>query len=245
MLCGARLTSFGRTFVAIALVSAAPVLAQVCIGCACAGTGAIPGAVCLPVNGCPTSGQCVGGRVTCVIATGTFPCPECGVGGSRQCSPSGTGTCRPQTSRAETCNLCDDNANGVVDEGLGGLSCTAASGCSGMSSCFAGVGACNLTASSRRPCSSCVGGTQACLAGDAFGPCQPQVGTTETCNGCDDNRNNVVDEGLSGLVCTMASGCSGVTQCQAGAVSCVFPVSGPSRKPCSLCGAGGYQSCTG
>jgi hypothetical protein len=243
MVRAAQSASFVRLVAALAVVSAAPALSQACIDC-CTGSGAVPDAWCLPINGCPTSGQCVNGRVTCVISTGTFACSECGAGGTRQCSPSSTGTCRPQTPRTETCNLCDDNANGVVDEGLNGVSCTTASGCNGTSSCSGGVGGCNLTASSRRPCAACAQGSQQCRAGNTFGPCQPEKETTEMCNGCDDNLNNEVDEGLSERACTMASGCSGVTQCQSGASSCVFSAYG-SRRPCVSCGAGGYQSCFG
>jgi hypothetical protein len=196
MVRAAQSASFVRLVAALAVVSAAPALSQACIDC-CTGSGAVPDAWCLPINGCPTSGQCVNGRVTCVISTGTFACSECGAGGTRQCSPSSTGTCRPQTPRTETCNLCDDNANGVVDEGLNGVSCTTASGCNGTSSCSGGVGGCNLTASSRRPCAACAQGSQQCRAGNTFGPCQPEKETTEMCNGCDDNLNNEVDEGLS------------------------------------------------
>lgn len=227
-------------------LGASPVFAQtICIGCPCTGSGPVATPLCLPVNGCPTAGQCVGGRVQCVIVTGTVACSECGASGTRQCSPSSAGTCQPLKARSETCNGCDDNKNGQVDEGLSGAACSAADGCSGLTACTNGASTCVKPRNSRRPCSTCgTGGTQACFD-TGYGTCQPPTASAETCNSCDDNKNELVDEDLNGAACTMASGCSGVTQCGGSSLSCVFPTNTSSKKPCTDCGAGGYQTCFG
>lgn len=222
MVRAAHSASFVRLVAALPVVSVAPALSQTCVDC-CTGSGAVPDAWCLPINGCPTSGQCVNGRVTCVISTGTFACSECGAGGTRQCSPSSTGTCRPQTPRTETCNLCDDNANGVVDEGLNGVSCTTASGCNGTSSCSGGVGGCNLTASSRLPCAACAQGSQQCQAGTCGGQidegeclvstncaCAPKTCAQVPCGSPQPDGSRTCGTGACGRI---HDGCGGMLDC--------------------------------
>jgi hypothetical protein len=154
-------------------------------------------------------------------------------------------TCQPPSPVVERCNLCDDDKNGVVDDGVAGQQCTLSDSCVGVTSCVAGVGSCGLTAQSRRPCAACgPSGTQACLGSATYSACQPSQATVEQCNLCDDDRNGIADDGLSGNSCTQSNGCSGLTVCASGVGSCEFSAS-TSTRSCSGCGIGGFQTCYG
>jgi hypothetical protein len=186
-------------------------------------------------------------RVVYCGVSGDIACPQCGAGGFQTCS-NGAGihpvllsACRPPPPfHSETCNGCDDNVNGTVDEGLT-TSCTLSNGCSGVSTCTNGsYGACQLAVTSTRPCSSCAGGAQTCNANGTFGTCQPPTAQSETCNSCDDDRDGVVDNNLP-TECILTSGCSGKLTCSRGIPSCGW-FSG-SKRPCANCVGGGSQTC--
>lgn len=122
--------------------------------------------------------------------------------------------------------------------------CVAPSGCVGQYTCMALGPAASVgcyTPSGSVPCSACgPNGFRTCSGMGQVGACRPAVLGPEQCNGCDDNGNGQVDEGQSGLACTTATGCSGVTQCTNGVSSCVLTSS--SLRGCSVC-AGGTQAC--
>jgi hypothetical protein len=68
----------------------------------------------------------------------------------------------------ELCNAVDDDCNGLIDDGLGNLTC--------------GVGACQVT-------------VPKCLFGSLH-TCQPGDPSPEVCNGLDDDCNGLVDDGF-------------------------------------------------
>ena len=100
-------------------------------------------------------------------------------------------TCVPAP---EVCDGRDNNCNGMVDEGLGQLTC--------------GLGAC------RRTVEACVGGrTQVCTPGNA---------SAEICDNLDNNCNGMIDEGVT-RACTTSCG-TGMQYCTAGVWGdCVAP----------------------
>jgi len=118
------------------------------------------------------------------------------------CSTAGTqpcdgachfGTCR---AAAETCNGCDDDVDGRIDEAGGGSSVQCRAG--DIQACTTGCGPV---------------GTQTCNSGCAWGPCV----AAEICNGCDDDGNGVVDNGF-----TLGGSCTaGIGECtRTGSVVC-------------------------
>ena len=151
------------------------------------------------------------------------------------------------TKNGESCNDCDDDGNGAVDDGLAcrrgttsacSTSCgtpglrTCASDCSGFSACVA-TEACNdcdddgdgvpddglfCRRGSTRSCVTGCGtsGVETCNGScTGYSTC---AAATETCNGCDDNGNGVPDDGLA---CVQGSSRSCVTVCgTAGTESC-------------------------
>jgi len=123
-------------------------------------------------NGCDddNAGGADNGFV-CVLGTSQACTTACGTAGTQRCMGdcSGYDACRGVT---ETCNGCDDDIDGSVDEGLTcaqgrDYSCTTACGTAGRLICN----------------SACTGYTAACAA------------TYETCNYCDDDGDGaVIDE---------------------------------------------------
>ena len=132
----------------------------------------------------------------CALGSGARACTTlCGSGGTQTCnSACRLGVC---LAAAETCNGCDDNGDGRVDE----------PGPGSTVECRAGE---------TRTCtvSGCgTVGTQTCSASCGWGRC----GATEVCNGCDDDGNGVVDNGF-----TLGGSCNvGVGACsRTGSVVC-------------------------
>lgn len=120
--------------------------------------------------------------------------------------------CVPATPATETCNLRDDDCDGLVDEGDpgGGASCGTNTG-----ECAAGV-------------ERCVAGAIACMGG--VSP------TTEICNGRDDDCDSNTDEGNpeGGRYCGSGEGACepGREQCMGGDLVCVGAV-GPGTETCN------------
>jgi hypothetical protein len=159
-------------------------------------------------NGIADNGfLCVFG--TARAGTGTFgACTTAGsVSGTYICGPTCTSETFSPTLPTETCNATDDDCDGIVDDGYAcvrnsaGNACTTACGTPGTFTCTA---ACGVPTAST-----------ACAA------------AVETCNGCDDDRDGTIDEGLDA---------DGVDPCY----------QGQTRSCTTLTGvAGGTQICRG
>jgi len=168
-----------------------------------------------------------GAGMTCALGSGAVSCStSCGTPGTQSCDAACHRTAC--TAAVESCNGCDDNGNGVADEGFlcrqsASEACSTACGtpgtracnasCSGYTSC-SGAEVCNgcddnangvaddgfaCRQSATTPCTTACGtaGTQTCNAScTALSTC---AAASETCgNGCDDNANGLVDEGCGG-----------------------------------------------
>ena len=142
--------------------------------------------------------DCSGGAddaagMQCVLGSAPSACTTaCGTSGTRPCnSACRFGAC---TAATETCNGCDDDGNGLPDDGLG---CVQGS----VSNCVTTCG---------------TAGTQSCMANcSGFGTCRA---ATETCNDCDDDGDGSFDEGFTcrrGVTqgCTTACGSPGSRTC--------------------------------
>ncbi|MCC6998241.1 MAG: hypothetical protein IT370_26735 [Deltaproteobacteria bacterium] len=152
----------------------------------------------------PSTERCNGDDDDCdgTIDDGTaLPCGsdvgECSTGTS-QCVNGAYATCSGGVGpRTETCNNLDDDCDGMIDTSIAPRVCGTTD-----------VGACQR-------------GTQTCSAG-AFGICMGNIEpVTETCNGVDDDCDNMVDEGCQ---CTNGAtqGCgTDVGACVAGTQTCV------------------------
>ncbi len=112
----------------------------------------------------------------------------------------------------ETCNLRDDDCNGLVDDGDPGSG----------AACGTAVGTC------RAGVQHCVGGTLVCAGGVSPG--------VEACNGLDDDCDGVVDDGNpeGGLSCGNSTGACipGRQTCTAGALVCTGAI-GPTPETCN------------
>jgi hypothetical protein len=158
--------------------------------------------------------DCDGSRdetFACVQGTTGIGCATgCGTPGTRDCSMACTlGACR---AASETCNGCDDDGDGMLDEGF---------------TCRQGA-----TRSCTTSCGST--GTETCAAdcsGYAF--CR----ATEACNGCDDDLDGVSDEGFSCVAgqvygCTNACGTAWSRPCSG---TCTLGACTPPFEVCNYC----------
>lgn len=162
----------------------------------------------------------IAGTRTCT-ATGWSACSGCG--GTVACqgceNRAGTRACSSNCSvaagcnvGAETCNNCDDNANGQVDEEVFRNTCTSTAGCGGREKCIGGQFTCQYNTGTRRACleltDSCPQSTAECRADGSSGPCQPPIARAEDCNSCDDDLDGVVDNLSGGGVGSITKPCS-------------------------------------
>jgi hypothetical protein len=223
-----------RALLAVAMIAAGALplscgVNDYCIGCPPAGGGdggagdgggdggdAGDGGMCVP-----GIEVCDGKDNDCDQGVDEAPLPEIGdpcanqigecQGAVKQCV-AGAVTCTREPS-AETCDLKDNNCNGMTDEGNpgGGAPCG-----TDVGECVAGVNA-------------CVSGAVVCLGNIDGGP--------ETCNGRDDDCDNLFDEGLSNMgscgltdtgECTL-----GTLMCMGGGVVCAG-ATGPTFEVCDM-----------
>jgi hypothetical protein len=177
-------------------------------------------------NGCDDNGD---GRID-EAGSGPGSTVFCRAGEARTCAVPGCGTIGTQTcdsscgwgacSATEVCNTCDDDRDGVVDDGftLGGM-------------CSVGVGECVRT------------GSVVCRSDGTGTTCSasPGVPVAELCNGRDDNCNGSSDEAFTelGMACSV-----GVGACRrTGAFICRMDATGTA---CSaVAAAPGTETCNG
>ncbi|MCY1020500.1 hypothetical protein [Pyxidicoccus sp. MSG2] len=166
-------------------------------------------------NACSQAGTrtCISGAWTaCSGCGGTAACLGCG-------NKSGTRACASNCSAAplcnvgaETCNNCDDDGDGLVDESLTRNACTSQAGCGGIETCASGQYVCRFQAGTRRSCmelaSNCPGSTAECRADGSSGPCQPATAGPEVCNSCDDDLDGIVDNAPGGAFGSVTRPCS-------------------------------------
>ena len=135
---------------------------------------------------------------------GTAADTQCLCGASGEYTALAGGDCNDDElginpDAVEVCNGVDDNCKDGVDEGAGGGAC-----------------------STKNDIGTCVGQMVCNAAGKLV--CNAPEATLETCDGKDNDCNNVVDENLGGDACTHANEfgvCAGVTFCAAEAgLSC-------------------------
>ena len=208
-----------------------------------------PGAaeICDGLNNDCSGGIDDGAGMSCALGSAPVACTTtCGGAGARACdSACALGPC---AGAAELCNDCDDDADGMVDEGLACRRGTSAA-------CTTGCG---------------TTGTQTC-AGDCsgYGACS----ATEVCNGCDDDGVSGPDNGFacvraSSRSCATGCGTTGSQTCNGtctgyGACSATevcngcdddgvggpdngFACVGGSSRSCTTgCGTTGSQACNG
>jgi hypothetical protein len=172
-------------------------------------------------TGCPGTKECVGGYWTSCLATGgetTISCTNTCMGTDRTgfvvCNKAGQRTgCK--VASTESCNGCDDDGDGVVDNARGstvpntltrpyanpnhctqngtqtclaGAVWSAPSGCGGTGdSCTT---ACNVTVA--RTCDSACNVPSTCTS-------------PEICNNCDDDGNGLIDDGLNCSPCNLST----------------------------------------
>jgi hypothetical protein len=123
-------------------------------------------------NGCDDDGDgALDDGFTCRLGQTGSCTTGCGTSGSRTCLTdcSAWGVCR---AASETCNDCDDDGDGATDEDF---TCRRAT-----------TRACDV-------CGAVAGGTQECLSDcSGYTACH----RTEVCNGCDDDADGSIDEGV-------------------------------------------------
>ncbi len=136
------------------------------------------------------------------------------------------------------CPGCPDPCAGFVSE-----QCNVPSGCAGKTVCDRGLRVCDTTGY-RVSCSACgAGGFAVCGSRGTPGACQPATPlAAELCNGCDDNANGTVDEGVAPAQCSLPGSCGGVRRCVNGSFgACDYAAT--SSAPCPGCGDGGTRPC--
>jgi hypothetical protein len=199
--------------------------------CGTAGTQPCDGAchlgVCRAVaetcNGCDDDGD---GQIDEPGGGSTVQCRQ---GDVRSCTVPGCGTLGAQTCNSgcawdrcvatEVCNSCDDDGDGMVDDGftLGGA-------------CTAGTGECART------------GTVVCRSDGTGTVCSASPGApvTELCNGRDDNCNGLTDEAFTelGMSCSVGTGAcrrTGAFVCRmdASGTMCSATAASPGTETCN------------
>lgn len=192
-------------------------------GAACSNSTDCPsGFQCSPVKGVAgaTSKQCVptAGQCTCTpwaIATAaSTACALTNAAGSclgtRSCSALGLSECTAKTPAAESCDGKDNNCDGATDEGFELPAKTGAvplgGACKGPGKCGIGKVECSKSATAAL-CSTSPGGSA-------------YAGTSELCNGLDDDCNGLTDEVFSYKGLFVGDNCTGQGACGAGVVEC-------------------------
>lgn len=207
---------------------------EICNGCDDDGDGQVdedippqnpPYAPCDPKgNGCYGDVRCVNGGWACVVRSNQYlSCADqCGGASARkQCNPDGSvGVCMRDTAVSETCNGCDDDRDGIIDNAPG-------------------QGTSSVTRSCVSTGGACPGSTETCRNGSWSGVCSAPP---EICNGLDDDCDSSIDEGgvcrMDSLACTCTP-----TTCAAQGKNCgSIPDGCGGTLNCGTCGSN--QTCT-
>lgn len=164
-------------------------------------------------NSCSQGGTrtcTAGGWSACSGCGGTAACVGCeGKQGARTCAANCSAT--PCAVGPERCNNCDDNGDGWVDNAAGSSQNYSYTEACNPNSCSQGGKRTCTNGTLSATCTGC-GGTATCTTAcgeSASLTCDSQCGvsgacmTSETCNNCDDDKDGIVDEGLSCQPCSL------------------------------------------
>jgi len=129
----------------------------------------------------------------------------------------------------EVCDAIDNDCDGNRDEDFKYLNLAMDAACDGTGACGAGTVVCAVGVTDAATCST-----------NPNGPAS-QV-TAETCDGLDNNCDELVDEGFAYNGVSLGGGCSGVGACGSGTVQC--STVDPSRATCSTLSDGSASQAT-
>jgi hypothetical protein len=200
---------------------------DICNGCDDDGDGQVdedyvPSGTCDPQqNGCLGKYHCINGQLACRVTVGTqwLSCADTcdGYSAKRWCKEDGTlGPCIRDTVAPESCNGCDDDRDGTVDNAPN-------------------QGPSTLTRSCIGPGGACPGSTEACVNGSWSGVC---TAPPEVCNGLDDDCDGSIDESNVCRADSLACSCTPTT-CAAQGRSCgTLPDGCGGTLSCGACGSG-------
>ena len=194
---------------------------------------------------------------------------NCGVGACARTVPSCSGgtpeMCVPGTPGTETCNLLDDDCNGMADDGLGSSTCGVGACMRTVTNCLAGTPqVCSPGPVGTEVCNNqdddcdgrtdetlgslacglgrCVATAPVCVGGSP-GTCTPNsaAARAETCDSIDDDCNGLADDGIPALVCGVGACMRTVSACITGVPQSCTP--GPVGA--EICGNGIDEDCNG
>ena len=164
---------------------------------------------------CPTAETCDGQDEDCDGIVDNAP------GSGVPFSLPGCNPCVPST---EICDGCDNDCDGIADNGIADIPCGFSQGPPCNDVC-AGTRSCGAPGAVSEP-GACLPG----FPGSRFGSCSA-TGSAEVCNGCDDNCDGLVDNGIPPTACD-APGDPGTwvygapSQCRRGQQPCNGPCTG-------------------
>ncbi len=166
--------------------------------------------LCQPFCGCATDADCPLGTICVDCQCIEDNCPDADGDGFNVCR----GDCDDQDATIfpgayESCDNVDNDCDGIVDEGCGGLPCSADSDCAAGELCWDGICVARCAANA-----DCAAG-QVCVNGICQVACIPE---SEICDGRDNDCDGQVDEGFDlmsdpnncggcGMVCAAGEAC--------------------------------------